>query len=169
MREISKKNYILLAVLTVLTIFIVFYMANWYTASKNYQLEDSIMKNFLGEIKESEFENYILENPEIVIYISLGNDEKTKKFDKKLKDYILKEDIKSQFIYLDGNHLSTNFLNNFQKKYFEGSLRNIYLGYPNMFILENGKVIDVLYKLNSDPNIKDVKPFLEKNGVAEDA
>ena len=81
----------------------------------------------------------------------------------------MKKQKKSQFIYLDGNHLSTDFLTNFQGKYFEGSLKKIYLDYPNMFILENGKVIDVLYKLHDNPNIKDVKPFLEKNGVVENA
>ena len=78
MRKIPKKNYILLVLLLIMTVFSVFYIANWYTASKNFQLEDSIMKNFLGEIKESEIENYILENPETVIYVSIGNDEKTK-------------------------------------------------------------------------------------------
>ena len=46
-----------------------------------------------------------------------------------------------------------DFLTNFQGKYFEGSLKKIYLDYPNMFILENGKELEV----NQEKQVKIIK------------
>lgn len=169
MREVPKRNYWLMGLLTVATVIVVIYMANWYQASKNYYLESSVMTNFLGEIKEAEIENYILENPEVVIYISKDQEDSTKKFEKQLKDYIIKEEIKSYFIYLNCSTLSSDFIASFQKKYFNGELKKINLSYPNLLVVSDGKIVDVLYKLDAKPNIKDVKSFLEKNGVTIDA
>ncbi len=169
MREIPKRNYWLLGLLSIITIFAVFYLSNWYKTSKEYNIESSVMTNFLGEIKEVEIDNYILENPDIVIYISSGQEEQTKKFEKKLKNYIIKEEIKGQFIYLDCTNLTPEFISTFQKKYFNGTLKKIPVTYPNLLLLNDGKVIDVLYKLQDKPDIKDVKKFLEKNGVTKNA
>lgn len=169
MREIPKKNYWLLGLLTIITIFMVLYFSNWYKTSKDYTIESSIMTNFLGEIKEIEIDNYILENPDIVIYIASNQDEQTKKFEKKLKNYIIKEEIKGQFIYLDCSNLTPEFISIFQNKYFNGALKKIPITYPNLLFLSDGKVIDVLYKLQGKPDIKDVKKFLEENGVTKDA
>ena len=165
MRKIPTKNYVILTILAVVKVIIFVYMSNWYLASKEYYLESSIMTDFLGEIKEAEISNYILENPEIIIYVSSDQEDSTKKFEKKLKSYIIKEEIQSHFIYLNCSNLSSDFMKEFQKKYFNGALKTIYVTYPNLFIVENGKVVDVLYKLGKEPNIKDVAPFLEKNGV----
>lgn len=169
MREIPKKNYWLLGLLSIITIVTVLYFSNWYKASKEYNIESSVMTNFLGEIKEVEIDNYILENPDIVIYISSDREEQTKKFEKKLKNYIIKEEIKGQFIYLDCANLTPEFISTFQKKYFNGALKKIPVTYPNLLFLNDGKVIDVLYKLQGKPDMKDVKEFLEKNGVTKNA
>lgn len=169
MREIPKKNYILVFVITIATIGLVVYFSNWYKASKEYYLESSVMTNFLGEIKETEIENYILENPEVVIYISSDQLDETKKFEKQLKDYIIKEEIKAHFIYLNCSKVTNDFLSNFQKKYFKGGLSNIHITYPNLLVVKDGKITDVLYKLKQEPDIKDARKFLEKNGVLENA
>lgn len=169
MKEIPKINYVLLGVMSIITILVVVYMSNWYKASKSYQLESSIMTNFLGEIKESEIENYILENPEIVIYISNDQEDETKKFEKKLKNFIIKEEVKSHFIYLDCNNISSEFMKKFQKNYFKDSLKTLYLSYPNLLIVNDRKIVDILYKLDQEVDINDVKQFLEKNGVLDNA
>ncbi len=169
MRAVPIKNYLFLGLLSVVTVLVVLYMANWYKASKEYYLESSVMTNFLGEIKETELENYILENPEVVIYISSDAEDTTKKFEKKLKDYIIKEEIASHFIYLNCSNVSTDFMDRFQKKYFKGSLQNVYLPYPNLLIVHDKQVVDILYKLNQTPDIKDAERFLKKNGVVGDA
>ena len=169
MKTIPKKNYILLGLLAVVTVLAVIYM-KWYRASENYYLENSVMKELVGEVKELEFENYILENPDIVIYISKDQSKITKKFEKKLKKYILDENLKSHFIYVNGKDSTESFLLNFKEKYFINGMKELEITYPNLLILENGKVKDILYRTAlEERNVKDVKPFLQRNEVLEDA
>ena len=170
MKTIPKKNYILLGLLAVVTVLAVIYMSKWYRASENYYLENSVMKELVGEVKELEFENYILENPDIVIYISKVQTKITKKFEKKLKKYILDENLKSHFIYVNGKDSTESFLLNFKEKYFINGMKELEITYPNLLILENGKVKDILYRTAlEERNVKDVKPFLQRNEVLEDA
>ncbi len=170
MKTIPKKNYILLGLLAVVTVLAVIYMSKWYRASENYYLENSVMKELVGEVKELEFENYILENPDIVIYISKDQSKITKKFEKKLKKYILDENLKSHFIYVNGKDSTESFLLNFKEKYFINGMKELEITYPNLLILENGKVKDILYRTAlEERNVKDVKPFLQRNEVLEDA
>lgn len=170
MRTIPKKNYVLLGLLTVVTILAVTYIGKWYLASENYYLENSVMKELVGEVKELEFENYILENPDVVIYIANDQSESTKKFEKKLKNYILEENLKSHFIYVNGKESTETFLSNFKKKYFINEIKETEITYPNLLLLEDGKIKDILYQTSlTERNVKDVKLFLQKNGVLEDA
>lgn len=170
MKTIPKKNYILLGLLAVVTILAVIYMSKWYRASENYYLENSVMKELVGEVKELEFENYVLENPDIVIYISKDQSETTKKFEKKLKNYILDENLKSHFIYVNGKESTESFLLNLRKNYFMNDIKEIEITYPNLLILENGKVKDILYRTSlEERNVSDIKSFLQRNGVLEDA
>ena len=170
MKTIPKKNYIILGLLAVVTVLAVIYMSKWYRASENYYLENSVMKELVGEVKELEFENYILENPDIVIYISKDQSKITKKFEKKLKKYILDENLKSHFIYVNGKDSTESFLLNFKEKYFINGMKELEITYPNLLILENGKVKDILYRTAlEERNVKDVKPFLQRNEVLEDA
>lgn len=170
MKTIPKKNYILLGLLAVVTILAVIYMSKWYRASENYYLENSVMKELVGEVKELEFQNYVLENPDIVIYITDDQSEKTKKFEKKLKKYILDENLKSHFIYVNGKESSEQFLSDIKKKYFINEIKEIEITFPNLMILEDGKVKDILYRTSlEERNAQDVKSFLQRNGVLEDA
>ena len=170
MRTIPKKNYIFLGLLAVVTILAVVYVSKWYRASENYYLENSIMKTLVGEVKELDFENYVLENPDLVIYIAKDQSNLTKKFEKKLKKYILDENLKSHFIYLNGKESTDEFLTDFKKKYFMNEVQEIEITYPNILVVENGKVKDILYRTALiERNIKDVEPFLQRNGVLEDA
>ena len=169
MREIPKKNYIFLVILCLVTFFVVTYLVNWYKTSKEFYVETSIMSSFLAEIKETEIENYILENPEGVIYISYNDGKINGKFETKLKEYILKEDIKSEFVYFDCTNLEAVFFNEFQNKYFVNTLKDETISYPNFLIVEEGKIVDMLYGNERELDINDVKSFLEKNGVTKNA
>ncbi len=49
-------------------------------------------------------------------------------------------------------------------------IKGIEITYPNLMVVENGKVKDILYRTALvERNVKDIKPFLQRNGVLEDA
>ena len=61
-------------------------------------------------------------------------------------------------------------MTDFKKKYFMNEVQEIEITYPNILVVENGKVKDILYRTALiERNIKDVEPFLQRNGVLEDA
>ena len=93
MKEIPKKNYFILAIIVVLTILLVFYLKSWYEATTLSNLPRTIMADSLPEVKIEEFDNFIQENPNIVIYIS-SSTENQGDFDKKIYQYISKNNLK---------------------------------------------------------------------------
>lgn len=168
MREIPKKNYVLYAVLCIVTVLIVFYVMAWYQASKNYEKGNFIMMNFLSQIHEEELGSFLLENPEIVIYVSSSADDQYKGFEKKLKNLIVKEEIKTHFIYLDSSVVAD--VDKSFENYYSDMLKNknVHLTcIPNLLIVENGEIVDILYKFEEEPDTKAVSDFLKKYGVIE--
>jgi len=67
MREIPKKNYIILAVLVVVTIAVTLISASIYKSSTKQVSE---IYKYLNKITPEEFEGYLVENPDVIVYIS---------------------------------------------------------------------------------------------------
>ena len=65
-RKIPLKNYIILLGLTLGTIFLVFYFRSWYNASREYYQNNSIMSEYLSELKSEEINSYIIDHPDVV-------------------------------------------------------------------------------------------------------
>ena len=71
---------------------------------------------------------------------------------------------------MDGKESTERFLLDFKKKYFMNDIKGIEITYPNLMVVENGKVKDILYRTALvERNVKDIKPFLQRNGALEDA
>lgn len=175
MNKVSKKDYLIVGVISILTFVVVGYFAFWYTETREYNENNSIMTGYLLEIGEEEvinnLDNYILDNPNTVLYVSYGNDTSVKDFEKEFVDYINKENIKSLFIYIDLNRISDkNFINDFKNKFFSTDLKdkNVEINkQPNLFIFKNGKIENMMYFTKQNIKIADVKNYLEEQGVIE--
>ena len=173
MKSIATKNYVIVSVVCILTIIIVSYFAYWYSVKDSYKVEEQTMSGFLLEFGPDEIinniENYVLDNPECVIYISYGKDEITQDFEKELKNFIEQKKIKSSFVYIDLDNIKNKkFLSEFSEKFFSQSLKskNIKLiKQSNLFVFKNGKVSDMLYYSKQSININDIHLFLIKQEV----
>lgn len=170
-RKIPAKNYLLLILLFAVTIFIVAYLANAYKAREEYKLKNSTMGEIVEEIKTDEVSNYIIDNPNIMIYFSSTIDKKVKKFEKEFRKYIVNEELSTKIIYVDTNEIKTDeFYNDFSNRYFDKELTNksISLKYiPNMVVLKDGKVTDVLITYNENINLELVEEFVNENDIDE--
>lgn len=168
-RVVPVKNYYILAIITIITIGLVFYLANWYRISQDNKPGETVLSGTVSEVKASELSNYLLDNPNKVVYFASSKDETNDDFEKELKKYLLKEEISDEFIYLDTSEVEdASFYNDFVDKYYDKELKNknIALDYfPNMILVKEGKVKDVLIKYDTDIEIDDVKDFLNKHEV----
>lgn len=176
MKKIPKRNYIIVGVISILTFLIVGYLAFWYNETKEYNANNSIMTGYLSEIGEDEvaanLSNYILDNPNIVLYASYGDDSSVKDFENEFRKFINQNNIKQSFIYIDLSRIDDkNFINDFKDNFFSGELKNKNFNVekqPNLYIFKEGKIESVLYYTKQSINMTDVKIFLEKQEVIED-
>ncbi len=135
MRKIPLKNYFILALIIILSGIIVIYIANMYRNKKDYENEDTM--SFLKEIYAKDFENFIIENPDSIVYINNSFDET---LTLELKKYIIERDYIQDIIYIDLNKINVDFVN-VLKKY--SSLIDDKI--PNVLIIKSGKIINTFY------------------------
>ncbi|MEG2251129.1 MAG: DUF6568 family protein, partial [Bacilli bacterium] len=83
LRNIPKKNYIILAAIFIMTIIATFYFASWYNALNEYYKTNSVITEVISEMESETLSSYIMDNPETIIYLSSSTDMNVKKFEKK--------------------------------------------------------------------------------------
>lgn len=175
MKKIPRKNYIIVGIISVLTVVLVGYFAFWYKETKEYVENNSIMTGYLSEIGEDQLidnlSNYILDNPNAVLYVSNGNDLSLKDFEKEFKMYINDNNIKQTFVYIDLNKVKNKKIVDEFKDNFLSTKLNFYDieldRQPNLFVFEDGKIQSALYYTRHLINMDDVKLFLRNEGVVE--
>lgn len=159
MREIPKKNYLLLIILFVVTAGIVFFARDIYNSRTTKQYT-SVMNSFLTEIKLDDLNGYTLENSQVVIFISDKSTSSFEELEIKYKKIITEHNLQPLFVYLDVNNTSN--LDLFNQKY-DVQLKLEEL--PILVVIMDGKVTDTY--LSSNFNEVDVIEFLEKNEIIE--
>ena len=69
MREIPKKNYVIFAVVIVISLFIVGYFVRWYQMT-NGREETTMMDGVVSEVRYDELTSYLQDNPNVIVYIA---------------------------------------------------------------------------------------------------
>lgn len=171
--KIPSKNYFIVILISLFTLVITCYLAFWYQNNQEYYKNNSVMSGYLSEIGEEaiieNISNYVIDNPDCILYISFGNDQSIKNFENEFKNFINKYEIESEFIYADLNLISNkNFMTELQEQFFSDVLKNSNMELnkqSNLFIFENGKVVDILYFSKKTIKLDDVKAFLVEHEV----
>ena len=101
MRVIPKKNYVILGIVIIVTFLLLYYLYMWYDAYKETKLNVKILDNYLEVINYNELDNYLVENPESIIYFSVLENEKIREFEKKFKKVLKNNEISSKVLYMD--------------------------------------------------------------------
>ena len=163
-REIPFKNYIILALVLILTIIGVIYIFMWYSSKEKSKLELPILDDYIMPINYNELNDYIVENKDAVIYTSVLNDINIRLFENKFKNVIVKNNLNSSILYLDltDEIKDNNVLLNMEKKY--GTKVDI----PSVMVFKDGVLTDVYNIKENNYNIKKLEKYLEKEVVIND-
>lgn len=170
MRIKNLKNYVILAIIFIITIVLVICLRNSYLEHKQNEEKTNTRLNILYEIKEEDLKSYLVENTDSVIYVSHASDESLITFEEAFKNYIAKNEISREIVYLNLDKVSSNFYETLKEKYsndYIKSKENIVFNQANIFIIEEGKIRSVLYEQKSIITLSDVESFLKTNGVVE--
>lgn len=163
-REIAFKNYIILALVLIITIIGVIYIFMWYSSKEKSKLELTILDDYIMPINYNELNDYIVENKDAVIYTSVLNDVNIRLFENKFKNVIVKNNLNSSILYLDlTNEIKdNNVLLKMEKKY--GTKVDI----PSVMVFRDGVLTDVYNIKEDNYNIKKLEKYLEKEVVIND-
>lgn len=143
MREIPKKNYIIMFFIILLVVIITIFLSSTY---KNRVRKVSTMYNFLSEIKFKDLDIYLLENPNTIIYISNKYDLKNKELENELKEQIVEFNLQDNFVYLNIDEDNFDYLETFNSKY-DGNLSTKKI--PVVVVMESGKVLNYYYEIDN--------------------
>lgn len=160
-REIPKKNYVVLGVVLLISLLLVYYFYMWFSAYKDTKTNMMILDNYLSVINYNELGDYLVENPNCVIYVSKLEDDKIRDFEKKFRNSLKSKDIDRDILYMNiTDELKNKKLKkNMKQEYFleNSSLIDV----PNISIFENGE-LKLIYNISDNGyDIKKLEKFLK--------
>lgn len=160
MRKIPMKNYIMLFFVTIFSILIVAYLVNLYHSKQDYNNDVNHRMSFLKEIYADDFEDYLTENPEGIIYISNSEDNTLKSIEKSLKNDIIKREYTQDIVYINSKKLGINFGDTLNKYYSDTVKLTEYSNIPNVLIIRDGLIQKTFY-ITIDTTEKQIIEFME--------
>lgn len=141
MREVPKKNYIIMLIIILSIIIVTIFLSNQYNTRFK---RTSVLYNYLSEIKKKDLDSYLIEKPDIIIYASNKYNNSFELQEEKIMQEIMDNNIYDYFVYLNLEDKKLNIFNELNKKY-NGNLKN---QLPVLIIFENGEIKNAYYDLD---------------------
>ncbi len=138
MKKVPFKNYVYLVIIIAFTVFITISVANLYKNSKRVESE---FYKYSNTISNKEFDVYVTEYPDSIIYIYDKYSYKYEDFEEELKNKIEELYLKNNLVYIDKRELNKKFISNMKDNY---SLDLKYNGKPIIIIISDKEVVSVI-------------------------
>ncbi len=152
MKKIPTKNYVILAVLILVTVLLTLFLASLY---KNSEAISSNFYNYSNKITASEFKEYMLENDDAIIYLADKVVLTHESFENSLQEKIDSYGLKNKLVYIDKKEITDKFIKEFNDEY------NTVIDKKQLpiiiFIVDN-KIVNITY-INSDTKVDSLIDF----------
>jgi len=167
-KDIPTKNYIILSIIVLFSVFLTFYFFDWYKTYRDYQLTIPILREVVPEITEKELDHYVLDNERVILYICNPLSSDCRNLDERMKKLIEKQSLQNFIVYLNLNSVTDfqSFYNTFNEGYPFGIKLD---KYPALCHFENGELKTLLKgNKNESLTIKQIENFLNTHGIGEE-
>lgn len=131
MKKIPLKNYVILGILLISSVIIVLIINNWLSSLNEQEKEKSIVAEIIHEIKTDDIDDYMLENPDFIIYMASRDNCTNIKFEKKFKKFLIDNDLEKGTVFINLDEIDSKTYSQFIKKYYgvlQSSSRKIIRG-----------------------------------------
>ena len=155
-RKIGIKNYLILALIFIITTIITLYLCNVYNVYQESKKQVPVIRGVLSEITSEELEHYISENPTVMMYMCTASNQACRDYEEK---FII--------VYLN---LTDEEVNDFSNKFNSVYTKNLKLknNYPALVIFEEGKVTHLLQAKEKEKlTITKTKQFMDLHKIGE--
>jgi len=161
------KNYSILILIFIISIVICVYALNWYAVYKEDKLNMTIITDYLHELREPEFINYISDNPVSVIYFGVTSDDNCRRFEKKFKNYIVNNNLNESIVYINVNEIvGPDFDKKLDKLFNKNNFRDqnkYFYEVPAIAIYKHTTLTDFIS--DKDLTVDDVEQLLNKYDI----
>lgn len=101
LRIVPIKNYFILAIVILVSFLFVYYLYLWFDNYKETMLNMPILDKYMDMINYNELDDYLVENPDSIIYVSVLENSDIREFEKKIKNAYRKNDIDKKILYMN--------------------------------------------------------------------
>lgn len=158
LREVPLKNYIYLFLILLGSILLLIYIYTWYDTYNKNKLNTSIMHEYLTVINYNELDNYMVENKDAIIYVSILGNEDINNFERKFKSVIIENNLKNTILYLD---ITNENIESATKKL------KIEQEFPYLVVYTNGNITDTYNIKENKYSSKKTLKYLNRIGAIE--
>ena len=155
-REIPKRNYIILGIVVIVTFLLMYYFYMWYDAYMDTKIGKPILDKYMDVINGNEIDDYLVENNDAIIYVSVLENEEIRDFEKQLKSLLRKRVIDRDILYLDVTN-NKKMLDTLIDKYSSSSFN---YDVPMILVIEDGNLKDFYNIKENNYDIDNVKLFI---------
>ena len=164
-REVPVKNYIYLGIIIFVTLLLLFYFYLWYLTYEEGKLNNQIMDRYLQVINYNELDDYLIENKNAIIYVSILEEQNIRNFEIDFKETIIENSLKKEILYLDLTEIYNN------KKEKEKAIKKYQINNKNIsnlpciLVFKEGKLTQIYDIKENNYNVDKVEDFLEEEGL----
>ncbi len=163
LRVIPTKNYIILGVVLLVSFLFMYYLYLWFDNYNETKLNMPILDKYMEVINYNELGDYLIENPNAIIYVSVLENSDIREFEKKVKGAFKKNEITREMLYMD----ITNDIDKINSEdYMFGDVS--ILDVPVVMVFDNGVLKSMYSVKKSNYNIQELKLFLDNVSFISD-
>lgn len=167
LRTIPKKNYMIYTCIFIVTFFIAT-IAFIYFTDRNYrELRIPILRGSVtAEITPNDLNEYLNENPNVLLYISDPTDEESRTLEKELKRIIKKRGLEVVYVDIADTKDKEEFYKSFIENFGLNSQKEIcILDTPAFVILEDKQIVDIVARNGNKVDSDDIENLLDRNEI----
>ena len=155
LRVIPTKNYVILGIVLVVSFLFIYYLYLWFDSYNETKLNMPIMNKYMEVINYNELDNYLVENPNTIIYVSVLENSEIREFEKKFKSLYKRHEIDKEILYMD----ITNEKKINASKYTLGgiSIKDV----PVIMVFDNGVLKSIYGIKDNNYDIDNLKMFID--------
>ena len=160
LRVIPKKNYIILGIILIISFLLIYYLYMWVDAYNETKLNKPILDKYMEVINYNELDDYIVESPNAIIYVSALENKEIREFEKKFKSLLKTNKIVNEVLYMDITEELKNkkIVEDFSNRYYINGLSVNKL--PLVLIIDNGNLKMVYDVRNNNFDIQMFEYFI---------
>ena len=163
LRVIPGKNYIILGIVLLISFLFIYYLYLWFDNYNETKLNMPILDKYMEVINYNELSDYLVENPQAIIYVSVLENSDIREFEKKVKGLYKRKEINNEILYMD---LTDDIDKISCDEYLFGDVS--ILDVPVVMVFDNGNLKAMYSVKNDNYDIEGFKLFISNIAFVSD-